>query len=131
MMRFADFFSGLGGFHLALSRLGHECVFACEVNETLRNTYQANFGIMPSGDIREVSLKTIPRHEILCAGFPCQPFSKAGGQLGSKCPKWGGLFDCLLKVIRRHRPLYLLFENVPNLEKHDGGTTWAAMRSSL
>ena len=76
-MRFIDLFAGLGGFHLALKNLGHRCVFASEIDESLRATYYENFGVTPFGDIREVAVETIPSHDILCAGFPCQPFSKA------------------------------------------------------
>ena len=76
-MRFIDLFAGLGGFHLALKNLGHRCVFASEIDESLRATYYENFGVTPFGDIREVAVETIPSHDILCAGFPCQAFSKA------------------------------------------------------
>ena len=76
-MRFIDLFAGLGGLHQALTRLGHECVFASELNPELADLYRRNFGVTPHGDIRE-SYKLIPAHDILCAGFPCQPFSKAG-----------------------------------------------------
>lgn len=69
-MRFIDLFSGLGGFHLGLSRLGHECVFACEIDEHLRGIYKKNFGITPRADIREVKLNSIPEHDILCAAVP-------------------------------------------------------------
>ena len=76
-MRFIDLFADLGGFHLALKNLGHRCVFASEIDESLRATYYENLGVTPFGDIREVAVETIPSHDILCAGFPCQPFSKA------------------------------------------------------
>src|SRR5689334_8501512 len=88
-MRFVDLFAGLGGFHLALKSLGHTCVFASEINETLRDLYEKNFGIRPEGDIRKVAAAEVPPHDVLCAGFPCQPFSKAGEQQGFGCPKWG------------------------------------------
>jgi len=92
-MKFVDLFAGLGGFHLALKRLGHTCVFACEIDEDLRQLYEKNFGLPVASDIRRVAICDIPSHEILCAGFPCQPFSKAGDQLGFKCPQWGDLFQ--------------------------------------
>jgi DNA (cytosine-5)-methyltransferase 1 len=88
-MRFIDLFAGLGGFHLALRRLGHKCVFASEVNAELRALYEKNFGILPQGDIRNVDIANIPPHDILCAGFPCQPFSKAGRQNGLRDPLLG------------------------------------------
>ena len=131
-LRFADLFSGLGGFHLALRRLGHRCVFACEIDEELRSLYHSNFGILPQGDLRQIKATQIPEHDILCAGFPCQPFSKAGEQLGTKCKLWGDLFSRhVLRVIRCHKPSYLLFENVANLERHDAGRTWAEMKRQL
>lgn len=130
-MRFIDLFAGLGGFHLALKRLGHECVFASEIDDDLRDLYQKNFGIRPEGDVRRVPVASIPRHEILCAGSPCQPFSKAGEQQGLNCPRWGDLFDYVIQILRHHQPRYLLFENVPNLEKHDGGNTWRTLISRL
>ncbi|RMH13871.1 MAG: DNA (cytosine-5-)-methyltransferase [Gammaproteobacteria bacterium] len=130
-MEFVDLFAGLGGFHLALSELGHNCVFASEINEKLRDLYEKNFGIRPKGDIREVPIECIPRHDILCAGFPCQPFSKAGDQLGFNCPRWGDLFDFVLKVVAHHQPTYLILENVPNIEKHDEGRTFKAILAKL
>ena len=81
-LKFIDLFAGLGGFHQALAKLGHECVFASELDGDLAELYRKNFGIKPHGDIRQVDLKAIPDHDILCAGFPCQPFSKAGNQKG-------------------------------------------------
>ena len=82
-LKFADFFAGLGGFHLALNRLGHKCVFACEINSELADLYNRNFGIKPKGDLRAIEASNIPKHDVLCAGFPCQPFSKAGEQRGT------------------------------------------------
>jgi DNA mismatch endonuclease, patch repair protein len=86
-LRFVDLFAGLGGFHLALARLGHRCVFASELNTTLRELYKKNFGLPAVGNIRGVQPRDVPAHDILCAGFPCQPFSKAGSQRGFDCPK--------------------------------------------
>lgn len=129
-LRFVDLFAGLGGFHVALGRLGHECVFASEINHDLRKLYHQNFGLTPSADIR-VCWKDVPPHDILCAGFPCQPFSKAGSQKGFECPDSGDLFEYLLKVVDAHIPKLLLFENVPNLLRHAGGATWKRIRRSL
>lgn len=81
MMRFIDLFAGLGGFHQGLARLGHKCVFASEIDPELADLYERNFGFRPGGDIREVFAK-VPAHDILCAGFPCQPFSKGGRAKG-------------------------------------------------
>lgn len=129
-MRFIDLFAGLGGFHQALERLGHECVFASELNSTLVDLYERNFGIRPHGDIREAHA-LVPAHDILCAGFPCQPFSKAGDQLGFDCPQWGDLFDYMIKILERHEPRFLIIENVPNIMRHDGGNTWNRVRQRL
>lgn len=130
-MKFIDLFAGLGGFHLALNRLGHTCVFACEINQNLQELYQLNYGIKPKGDIRAISVEEIPAHDILCAGFPCQPFSKAGKQQGLLCPTWGDLFGYVIKFIHYHKPEYIILENVPNLEKHDHGNTWQQMQAEL
>jgi DNA (cytosine-5)-methyltransferase 1 len=130
-MRFIDLFCGLGGFHVGLARLGHRCVLACEKDATLRALYERNFGITPDTDIRRLSTSCIPRHDILCAGFPCQPFSKAGEQMGLKCDRDGDLFSHILRILRRHRPPTLLLENVANLVRHNGGATYQWMRSQL
>jgi DNA (cytosine-5)-methyltransferase 1 len=130
-MRFIDLYAGLGGFHLALRNLGHKCVFACEIDDVLNELYERNFGIRPARDIREVKLEDIPEHEILCAGFPCQPFSKAGKQKGFSCPKWGNLFEYVEKILSYRKPLYFILENVPNIQKHDEGKTWQKIQSDL
>ncbi|SRR5579885_3142988 len=130
-MRFIDLFCGLGGFHLALSRQGHECVFACEIDKDLRETYEKNFDLKAYGDIRKISVSDIPAHDILCAGFPCRPFSKAGEQRGFKCSREGDLFRHVVRIIKHHRPLFILLENVPNLKNHDGGSTWTYLERRL
>ena len=130
-LRFIDLFAGLGGFHLALKNLGHECVFASEIDETLRSTYYENFGMRPSGDIREVAVESIPRHDILCAGFPCQPFSKARDYSGPEDPELSELYLQILRVIQHHHPKFLILENVPNFEKHKDGQTWERVKDLL
>jgi len=130
-MLFIDLFAGLGGFNLALSELGHKCVFASEIDETLRSCYRINFGLEPVGDIRNISADKVPSHQILCAGFPCQPFSKAGSQLGLNDRERGNLFYEILKIIDHHKPQYLLLENVPNITRHDHGRTWKKIRQLL
>ena len=134
-IRFVDLFAGLGGFHVGLSSLrgvSTKCVLASELDEELRDLYESNFGQHCHGDITEIDAEGIPTHEILCAGFPCQPFSKAGEQKGLKCDRNGNLFeDHLFRIVQHHRPPLLLLENVPNLERHDQGRTWARMRTLL
>lgn len=129
-LKFVDLFSGLGGFHAALKRLGHECVFASEIDAKLQDLYHANFGIRPFADIRHC-WRDVPSHDILCAGFPCQPFSKAGSQLGFECPESGDLFEYILRIVDRHTPRFLIFENVPNILRHADGKTWARIHDSL
>ena len=123
-LRFVDLFAGLGGFHLGLSRLGHECVLASEINPELREIYQNNFGITPHGDIREINPADVPAFDVLCGGFPCQPFSKAGFQAGLSCERNGDLASVVVQWIKTHRPSYVILENVANFERHDGGRTW-------
>ncbi|KQP41631.1 DNA (cytosine-5-)-methyltransferase [Methylobacterium sp. Leaf106] len=130
-LRFIDLFAGLGGFHQALSSLGSKCVFACEANQALAELYQKNFGILPHGDIRLVDPKNVPPHDILCAGFPCQNFSKAGDQLGLNCPQYGDLVGYILEILHHHKPRLLIMENVPNLMRHLGGETWRQIRAQL
>jgi len=130
-LKFIDLFAGLGGFHQALKSLGHECVFASEIDLQLAELYYKNFGLRPHGNIREINLEKIPRHNILCAGFPCQPFSKAGGQKGLACPQWGDLINYVIEILRKHRPNYFIIENVPNLVKHNNGKTWKAIINDL
>ena len=130
-MKFIDLFAGLGGFHIGLSDLGHECVFACESDAGLQEVYWRNFGIRPHGDIRLLKSDEVPDHDILCAGFPCQPFSKAGEQLGLACTRDGDLFDNLIRILRKRRPRFAILENVANLEKHDAGETYFGMRTDL
>ena len=132
-MEFIDLFAGLGGFHLALKELGHQCVFACEIDDQLRSLYKENFEQEPKGNIREVDIQSeIPEHDILCAGFPCQPFSQANhGGKGFDCPKWGDLFDYVIQILQAKEPHYFILENVAYLKRHDGGKTWQKIRADL
>ena len=130
---FIDLFAGLGGFHQALHKLGHRCVFASEIDEELRNIYTENFPDMAGpvvGDIRR-HIQNVPQHQLLCAGFPCQPFSKSGFRKGFNDPTDGTLFHEVLKVIDRCNPYYVILENVGNFERHDGGNTWKVVKDSL
>ncbi|MFT3960933.1 DNA cytosine methyltransferase [Propionivibrio sp.] len=129
--RFIDLFAGLGGFHVALGKLGGECVFAAEWQAHLQELYFKNFGIRPAGDIREVKPASVPDHELLCAGFPCQPFSKAGEQLGFECTRQGNLFFNVAAIIKAKTPRYFILENVPNLLRHDGGKTFERIKGIL
>ena len=130
-MRFVDLFAGLGGFHRALANLGHDCVLASELDPDLVDLYEQNHGVRPLGDVTRIAPEDVPEHDVLCAGFPCQPFSKAGAQLGRNYPGSGTLFDDVLRILRRRRPAHVILENVPNLLRHDEGRTWAAMERQL
>jgi DNA (cytosine-5)-methyltransferase 1 len=130
-MRFIDLFAGLGGFHQALDSLGHECVFASELNDDLRILYEKNFGIKCHGDINLIEVKDIHNHDIICAGFPCQPFSKAGKQNGLKDEINGNFFYKIMEIANYHNPEYIILENVPNLKSHDDGKTWQHMKEIL
>lgn len=129
--KFIDLFAGLGGFHLAANSLGGECVFASELNPQLRDVYENNFGIRPAGDIRKVAVEEIPPHDLLCAGFPCQPFSKAGSQDGLQDGERGQVFFEVLRIIDAHSPQLLVFENVANFVRHDSGNTYQRIREEL
>lgn len=131
-MKFIDLFAGLGGFHIALSRLGHKCVYACEINPRLNDLYKKNFpGIDVGYDITKVDLSKIPNYDILCAGFPCQPFSKAGNQDGFNHKIAGEMFEEIIRFLKFHRPSFIILENVANLFKHNRGLTWEYMQSKL
>lgn len=133
-MKFIDLFAGLGGFHKALTELNHTCVFASEIDPLLKELYKNNWKIEPEGDIRRIvenEIEKIPEHDILCAGFPCQPFSKAGKQLGRKDTHRGTLFEEIVKILEFRRPKYFILENVPFIAKHDNEATWKYMKAEL
>ena len=112
---FIDLFCGIGGFHQAMMSLGGKCVFASDIDEDCRKTYEANYGLKPVGDITKIDAKDIPAHDVLCAGFPCQAFSKAGKRLGFEDETKGTLFFDICRILDYHKPKYALLENVRNL----------------
>ena len=138
---FIDLFAGIGGFRLAMQAQGGKCVFSSEWNAYAQKTYFSNFGDMPFGDItKEVTKSFIPEHfDILCAGFPCQPFSIAGvskknslgRETGFKDKTQGTLFFDVAEIISRHRPKAFYLENVKNLTSHDKGNTFRVIRETL
>ncbi len=112
-MKFIDLFSGIGGFHLAVSAAGLRCVWACEIDEEAAKSYHANFVVRPEGDIRKVRPTEIPDHDLLCAGFPCQPFSIIGSREGVRDTKGRGmLFHEIVRIAACKRPQAMLLENV-------------------
>ncbi|MGB8353432.1 MAG: DNA (cytosine-5-)-methyltransferase [Chthoniobacteraceae bacterium] len=137
--RFIDLFCGIGGFRIAFDRSGGECVFSCDYDKHSQITYAANFGESPHGDIHSTAVADIPQHDILCAGFPCQPFSIAGVSkklsLGRKHgfddEKQGNLFFSLAEILDYHRPAAFVLENVKNLKGHDKGRTFDIIHRTL
>lgn len=131
MFRFIDLFAGLGGFHLAAKQEQGDCVFACEINNGLREIYLKNHGVNPAGDIFDVDPSDVPDHDLLCAGFPCQPFSKAGGQLGWKDAVRGTVFFKIIEILEHRKPEFLILENVAHFVNHDSGNTYAKVVGAL
>lgn len=128
--KFIDLFCGIGGFHQALSQLGGECVFASDIDKECQRTYFENYGVMPVGDITKVDEKAIPDFDVLCGGFPCQSFSKAGHRRGIDDAR-GTLFFDILRIAKHHKPKYMILENVRNLASHDMGRTWQIIHENL
>jgi len=131
MFSFVDLFAGIGGFRLALEKLGGKCVFSCEIDKHAKKVYIENFKEEPAGDIRIIEPKNIPDFDILCAGFPCQPFSLSGKKLGFKDPINGDLFFHLLKIIAYKKPKIVFLENVKHLLNHNKGETFKVLKSHL
>ena len=136
---FIDLFAGIGGMRIAFERAGGRCVFSSERDKYPARVYESNFGEAPAGDITSIDAESIPGHDVLLAGFPCQPFSIAGvskkkslGQShGFACKTQGTLFFEIARIIRRHRPKMFLLENVKNLKSHDGGNTFRVIMGVL
>ena len=136
---FIDLFAGIGGMRLGFERAGGQCVFSSEIDRFARETYQANFGDEPAGDITEIDAGDIPDHDVLIGGFPCQPFSIAGvsklNSLGDKHgfenKTKGTLFFDVARIIKKKRPKAFLLENVRNLVAHDKGRTFEVIKGTL
>ncbi|MDE0309949.1 MAG: DNA cytosine methyltransferase [Acidiferrobacterales bacterium] len=117
---FIDLFCGVGGFHIAAAAVGLECVFASEIDKPARSVYKSNFGIPPNGDITCIDASDVPDHDLLCAGFPCQPFSIIGNRRGFSDTR-GTLFFDIARILERKRPAAFVLENVKQLVTSDGG----------
>lgn len=136
---FIDLFAGIGGMRLAFESAGGKCVYTNEWNKFSQKTYFDNFGDMPEGDITKVDAKKIPDHDILVAGFPCQPFSIAGVSkknslgraTGFEDKTQGTLFFDVCRIIKEKRPKAFMLENVKNLCSHDHGNTFKVIQESL
>lgn len=137
--RFVDLFCGIGGFRIAFEKAGGQCVFSSDWDKFSQLTYAANFGEKPHGDIHSVAVADIPAHDILCGGFPCQPFSLAGvskkNSLGRKHgfddEKQGNLFFSIADILDYHKPAAFVLENVKNLKSHDQGRTFQVIHDTL
>ena len=138
---FIDLFAGIGGLRRAMEGAGGRCIFTSEWDKYAQQTYMANFpdNHLPAGDIRQVDENDIPAHDVLVAGFPCQPFSIAGvskknalGRAhGFADETQGTLFFDVLRILKHHRPAAFLLENVKNLKSHDKGRTFEVIRRKL
>ena len=137
--KFIDLFAGIGGIRLAYQNLGGKCVFTSEWNNFAKKTYEANFGEVPFGDITKINENIIPEHDVLLAGFPCQPFSIAGvskkNALGRKHgfldETQGTLFFDIARILEQKRPNAFMLENVKNLVSHDKGNTFKVIKNTL
>lgn len=130
MRTFIDLFAGIGGFRMALERFGLECVFSSEIDDHAAKTYADNFGEYPAGDITKIAAEEIPEHDLLCGGFPCQPFSMCGDRDGVADPR-GTLFWEILRIAKHRRPKAMLLENVTGLTRGKMVETFGAMLDSL
>ncbi len=138
-LRFIDLFCGIGGFRIAFEKQGAKCVFSSDYDKFSQQSYEANYGEKPHGDIHTVAVADIPEHDILCGGFPCQPFSIAGvskknslGRAhGFDDAKQGNLFFAIAEIIDYHRPAAFVLENVKNLQSHDKGNTFRVIYDTL
>ena len=139
--KFIDLFAGVGGMRRGFEALGGACVFTCERDKYAQHTYRANYGSDHplASDIRDVDVGAVPEHDVLLAGFPCQPFSIAGVSKrnalklphGFRCQAQGTLFFDVVRILHAHRPKAFLLENVKNLVNHDKGRTFRIIRETL
>jgi DNA (cytosine-5)-methyltransferase 1 len=127
---FIDLFAGIGGFRIALQELGGNCVFSSEFNHHAQRAYELNFGEVPFGDITKLNTEIVPKHDILCAGFPCQPFSISGKMKGFEDTR-GTLIYHVFEIIEKHQPKVVFLENVKHLVYHDKKRTLATIVQHL
>ena len=127
---FVDLFAGVGGFHIAAKRNGMSCVFASEIDEAARSVYQSNHGVMPHGDIIPIKADRIPDHDLLCAGFPCQPFSIIGKRAGFDDTR-GTLFFEIARILKAKRPAAFILENVKQLVTSNNGQVMQSILNTL
>lgn len=130
-LKFIDLFAGIGGIRLGFQDANTECVFSSEWDKFSQKTYEANFGEVPHGDITQIEAADIPKHDILLAGFPCQPFSKIGKREGFKNATQGTLFFDVVRILEHHKPAAFLLENVTGILSDDGGKTIQVIMGAL
>ena len=128
---FIDLFAGIGGFRIAFERNGGKCVFSSEIDSFCCKVYEHNFGEKPSGDITKIEAKDIPDFDILCGGFPCQPFSYSGKLEGFNDKTRGTLFFDIVRILKEKKPKMFLLENVKGLKSHDNGKTLKIIEEQL
>jgi modification methylase scrFIA len=128
--KFIDLFCGLGGFRIAFENAGGKCVFSSDIDEAVQKVYENNFGEIPHGDITKINASDIPDHDVLCAGFPCQPFSTAGRRLGFEDTR-GTMFFEVARILKEKKPTCFILENVKGLTNHDGGRTLDIILNTL
>lgn len=129
-LKFIDLFAGIGGFRIALESMGSQCIYSNEWDRYAQEVYANNFGHIPEGDITKVDEKTIPNHDILCAGFPCQAFSISGKKLGFEDSR-GTLFFDVARIVKEKKPKVVFMENVKNFATHDKGKTLQVVRATM
>ena len=127
---FIDLFCGIGSFHYSFKKRGWSCVMACDICKPARDTYKQNYNITPLEDICNIKPKDIKNYDILCAGFPCQPFSQAGKHKGFKDER-GTLFYQIMKFVKYHKPKVIILENVQALLSHDKGKTFEKIKTDI
>jgi DNA (cytosine-5)-methyltransferase 1 len=127
---YIDLFAGIGGFHQAAGALGGKCVFASEIDREARKAYTANYGMEPRGDITKIPTSEIPAHDVLLAGFPCQPFSIIGKKKGFEDTR-GTLFFEIARILKDKKPKLCVLENVKQLSTHDNGDTLRVILQTL
>lgn len=125
-VKYIDLFCGMGSFHHSLSRLQWQCVMACDINKSVRDTYFANYALLPLGDIVEIDPTDVPEYDVLCAGFPCQPWSNIGKRQGLDDER-GSMFQQVMKFVKRNTPKIIILENVKGLLSQDNGQPFQHM----
>jgi DNA (cytosine-5)-methyltransferase 1 len=129
-LKFIDLFCGIGSFHYSFKKLGWECVMSCDINEAARNSYQENYGVTPLGDVVEIDPSSVPDYDVICAGFPCQPFSQCGFHKGFDDER-GTMFFQIMKFVDAKKPKIVILENVRALLAHDKGNTFKRISEEL